>query len=127
QALEVPDVSDWLGNLVLSQKAYDALQAHINDAVEFLPIDCQGESWYIVNVIQIESAVDEAKSERNIMNGELMGISKLVMDESKLSGQPIFRIDYDERTNNYATDALKKLMGQAKLNGVEFREDLACF
>ncbi|MCG8667943.1 MAG: hypothetical protein MI867_00895, partial [Pseudomonadales bacterium] len=28
QALEVPDVSDWLGNLVLSQKAYDALQAH---------------------------------------------------------------------------------------------------
>ena len=73
----IPDISLWLGHasLVLSEKAFNALSGLLKDFGEFLPINCNGNTFHIFNC-QVLAVADESKSKQAIFNGEVVGIEK---------------------------------------------------
>lgn len=50
---------------VVSQKAYNVLQALIKNNVEFLPINVDGERFYIVNILKVYPKIVNLKDSHN--------------------------------------------------------------
>lgn len=122
----MPDISDWLGNMVLSQKAYVALKDNLDKFGEFLEININNEHWYIYNVTSISNAVDESLSKHTVMNGEVSSVEKIIINENDLNA-PIFKIDYDELVSTFCTDDFKNLVLNNQLKGIKFKLDLTSF
>ena len=76
--LTIPDVSLWLSGaaLVLSAKAYDALQETLTAFGEFLPVNCLGEIYYIFNCLTF-GEVDKEQSQHIVEDGSVVGIKSL--------------------------------------------------
>lgn len=121
----IPDVSLWLGHasLVLSEKAFDTLGDLLKDFGEFLPIDCNGTTFYIFNCRVLANA-DESKSKQVIFNGEVVGIEKIVFDESETIGKLIFKSKYNSCVNLFCGDAVKNAVEKHALKGIVFSSDL---
>jgi len=128
----LPDVTNWGQNhLVFNQKAYDVVSEHLKPFGEFLPVICEGNNYYLFNILQIanDRLIDQANSEKNMMTMDgmtmQMGIKKLKFKEDKLKNTLIFKTDFDEYVGIFCNNSFKKLIEGAELKGIEFKEDLS--
>jgi len=128
----LPDVTNWGHNhLVFNQKAYDLVSEHLNPFGEFLPVICEGNDYYLFNILQIadDDLIDQANSEKNMMTMDgttiQMGIKKLKFNEDKIKSTWIFKTDFDEYVGIFCNNDFKKIIEGAKLKGIEFKENLA--
>lgn len=123
-AQDIPDISTWrLADLVLSGKAYDILHSHIENHGEFLPVNCDGETYYIFNCLT-EGKEDESKSDREVMDGVVMEVNKLVFDESDVADKLVFKSLYQGATALFCNDKFKDLVQTKGLRGITFSENL---
>lgn len=128
KADNIPDLTDWVNShLVLNQSAYDALASHMEGYGEFLPVSCEGKSYYIFNVLKLvdESAIDLVNSEREIEGGIQVGLNKLKFKESLLKDTLLFKTEFDTYLNIFCDEKFKKLVDDADLQGIIFKPDLA--
>jgi len=121
---DIPDISEWHGgSLVFSRKAYDCLYALLEPHGEFLPVDCDGEIFFVFNCFTL-ALVDERNSEQNIMDGTFMGIKKIVFNPLDLPGKTIFKTKYDRCFSLYCGDELVQKVNDSGLTGIQFRTHL---
>lgn len=121
---KMPEISDWAGNMVLSPKAYQILKTPLSDFGEFLPVTLNSEQWHIFNTTHIQNEIDHSDSENEVMDGMIMGVSKLKFHDSKLKDVLISRTDFDRRMSVFANDKFKKLIEGHHFEEILFREDL---
>lgn len=119
----IPNISDWVGNMVFSKTAYNNLKIKLADCGEFLPITIGDNTWYIFNVTAINDQVDETSSEQDIMDGMIMGVHALAF-KPEAPHKMVFRSNYDRRMSTYCTDEFKQLIEDNGYSAILFREDL---
>lgn len=124
---KLPEISDWVGNMVLGPVAYEVLKKPLQGCGELLPItlsvDGEDQTWYVFNVTAICNAVDESKSEQDIMDGMIMGVHSLAFKEG--ADLPlVFRTDFDRRMGIYCSQEFKELVSNVGFDSVLFRGDL---
>ena len=121
----IPDISLWLGHasLVLSEKAFATLGDLLKDFGEFLPITCNGNTFHIFNC-RVLAAADESKSKQIIFDGEVVGIEKIVFDDSETMGKLIFKSKYNSCLDLFCDDIFKNAVEKYALKGIEFSKDL---
>lgn len=121
---KMPDISDWVGNMVFSDAAFAALESMLSPFGEFLPLQVGENGWYVYNATEIYNCVDSSKSSRNVIDGLVMDITSLAFDETKLGPAPVFRTDYDRRMSVYCNQSFKDAVQAHGFEAVLFREDL---
>jgi len=131
-ASQLPDISYWAtSHPVFNQKAYNALATPLESYGEFLPVNVQGNTYYIFNILNVldESFIDLDKSEQEFetIDGETMrtGLHKLQFKENLLNDTLVFKTAYDDYINVFCNDKFKQLVEEADLKGITFKLDLA--
>lgn len=129
---KLPDISYWTtSHMVLNQKAYDVLSSNLEAYGEFLPVNVEGNSYYVFNTLKLvdESFINSDMSEREYEgDGELkmqVGLHKLKFKEDLLKDTLVFKTEYDTYLNIFCGDEFKNMIEMAGLTGVLFKEDLA--
>lgn len=125
---KLPDISDWVGNMVLSPQAYKVLREPLEACGELLPItltiDGSEQTWFVFNVTAICNAVDKTKSEQDIMDGMIMGVHSLEF-QADADLPLVFRTDFDRRMGVYCSEKLKAEITASNILGPIFRDDLS--
>lgn len=120
---KLPDIGHVdIGSVVLSQKAIDVLKGHLEPYGELLPLDVEGETYYIYNVTTIIDALDQENSVKR-PNGI---IKKACFDKSKVpSDMEIFKVPETQRSLIYVNETkgknIKTLIEEHHLNGAQLR------
>ncbi|AZZ92822.1 hypothetical protein EUZ85_19660 [Hahella sp. KA22] len=118
----IPDISMWLpGTMILSPKAYKVLAELISTCGELLPVNCQGERFYIFNCMTIVNA-DEAGSRRTMEGGRIVSIDKLNFSPTS---RAIFKTTYDNTWGLYCQEAVKDAIERSHLSGMQVSEELS--
>tara|TARA_Y100001951_G_scaffold101708_1_gene107072 strand:- start:397 stop:954 length:558 start_codon:yes stop_codon:yes gene_type:complete len=115
---EPSDVSLWGSFLLLSPLAYESLSAELSAHGEFLPIDLNGEDWWLFNCLALGA---ESLAECVTHQAEL---EKLVFDENKLADKLIFKSELEGCKTLFCDDRLKIAVTQLPVCGVNFNTNL---
>lgn len=128
-ASNLPDITWWHDNqLVLNQKAYDALSEPLSSYGEFLPLNCERVPYWLFHVTKRTAidAVDLKKSERTIDPVGLIEISKLQFIGEAIAGLLLFKTEYNNYLyNTYCTEEFKSLVEGVCLKGLFFSHDMS--
>ncbi|PUA26709.1 MAG: hypothetical protein B0W54_23525 [Cellvibrio sp. 79] len=125
QEHRIPDVSLWLtgASLVLSPKAFSALEALLSPFGEFLPVLCNNENFYIFNCLSLAEA-DPAQSEHILQDGHIVGELKIGFDQKEVSSKSIFKTKFNACRDIYCGDTVKNIIESNNLTGVKFSPKL---
>jgi len=126
-AIKIPDITIWGEFLALNDKAYQALATKLSDYGEFLPVNCEGNDYYIFNILKIiddMGGVDESQSIKKEESGIFLGLEKLVFNESVAADLLIFRTAFDDHQRIFCSDHFLQLAEKSGLNGVTYKSDL---
>lgn len=128
-ALQIPDIAG-LGSTsyVLSKEVKAIMEPSLGDNIEHLNCDLNGETWYALNLIGFEDALNHELTEHNYnKRGEIKMIKpfkRLVIDKSKIENTALFRTK--ETGLSYITTDAKNsfysLVKEHNLTGIEFHE-----
>ncbi|TNC86069.1 MAG: hypothetical protein CSH37_05420 [Thalassolituus sp.] len=117
----IPTVSRWRNYLVLHESAYKQLKALLEPHGEFLPCTHQGSTLYLFNTLTIAEDLEAIQPGSVTRNGNLLSAIQFV--ETKLKGIPLFRTK-ESFVSVYCTDAFKKAVEDAVLEGLMFSSNL---
>ena len=123
-----PDITWWHNNqLVMNNKAYQALSRPLEDFGEWLPVSFQGQGYWLFHVTKrlgIE-LVDLKRSQRSIDPLGLIEINQLVFIENEIQGLQLFKTEYNNYLYNiYCTHDFKTLIEEQGLKGLLFSSDM---
>lgn len=121
----IPDITTWVtGNLVLNQKAYDALADKLSASGEFLPISVEGIDYYMLNTLKVipTEGIDLSQSMDFIDSGVNRGKTNVGFDPSTLDGAIVFKTPTDHLLYSYGTDDFKALVDQHGLTGLDLED-----
>jgi hypothetical protein len=122
---EIPDIYVWRsGAIVLSPKAYSALNEDLSSYGELLPLECEGQTYYLFNCLTLGQA-DEINSEQEVEGGAFMGVKKIAFNTVDVTGKLIFKTTFDRCSTLYCGAEFKNILTSKSLTGVIFKEDLA--
>lgn len=127
KAIKIPDLTLLSEFLVLNQKAHDALAKQLDGYGEFLPVNCEGNHYYIFNILKMADAmggVDEKQSIRKEQSGIYLGIEKLVFNEDVVADLLAFRTKLDDYQRVFCSEKFKQLVIDENLLGVKFQDNL---
>jgi hypothetical protein len=99
---------------MFSARAVDVLRPLIEQDVEILPLICDTDEVYAVNIISAPKAVNVRRSQKN-KHGSLV-FSGLHINRRKLHGYNMFRL-YEWPFTIIVTDAVKEAIEAAELTG----------
>lgn len=121
----LPDISIWsAGVLVLNPAAYKIFHACLEKAGEFLPINIEGETYYLFNVLYIipESATNREKAVEIVDSGVHLGQGNVSFDESflGLEEMAVFKTSTDRLVFSYCTEQFKNLYENNGFKGLIF-------
>jgi len=119
----MPDLMIRNGRLFLNEKAHAALQNLLTPCGEWLPVDVNGDTGYLFNILALADSVDGLDLRLCSKNsfGELQSLGFI---ENKVDTFPVFRTAFDNYMGAYCNDAFKRAAEKAKLVGIIFSEDL---
>lgn len=124
----IPDITTWQTDLLLlNQKAYDALKDTLGTYGEFLPVDVNSETFYLLNVLHRlpDEVIDMDNSEYEIYDEEEVGFKTLSFDASKIPQDSlVFCVQNQFAYNIYCDDRFKKLIEEKGLGGLSFNTTL---
>ncbi|GMR16781.1 MAG: hypothetical protein BMS9Abin31_1161 [Gammaproteobacteria bacterium] len=126
-AFDIPDLALWGEYLVLNEKAYEVLHLKLDSYGEFLPVNCEGLTYYLFNVLKDAedyNGLDEAESEYNMFEGSQTHLKKLVFKEDALASILLFRSKYEGHNRIFCNNEFKHLVEASKFNGLIFKTDL---
>jgi len=117
---EFPSLYGWIP--VFSEKAWDILKFYIGPAVQVIPVTCNGECFFLVNVIEVIPCLDHQKSviQKNSITGQVSSISNHYFNTEMLQGKYIFKIPETKGLEVYITDKFKSIVSQNNLEGLTF-------
>lgn len=129
-AIKIPDLTIWAKHLVLNEKAYNLLKPLLADLGELLPVNCEGFTYYIFNLLttaEMFDGLDDKKCEFNMLDGHQTDLKSISFHESKLENTLLFKSDYDYKVRLYCNEKFKKMITDEKLTGLIFNTDLSGF
>lgn len=112
----------YLGSIpVIDERGKNVIK-QVVDNVEFLPIDIDGEDWFVANVCNtIEGILNLSKSSVDRFNyGSIKWIKKFVFNKDTAPSS-LFRIK-ELKTAVFALDSFKQAVSDASLLGLRFEE-----
>ncbi len=120
---EIADIASFkAGSFVFSKKAFDVLNPLFDGLVEFLPAKYEGDTWYILNVINVLDIVDREKSRHKIYKSGKVGfITHAFLKEVGESKSAIF-IAKDFHPYVFINEITRKAIAEAGLTGALIRE-----
>lgn len=113
----------YLGSiLVIDEKGKDIVKHIFVDNTEFLPIDVDGENWYVINVCNtIEGILNLSKSSVDrFKDGSIKWIKEFVFNKDT-APFPLFRIK-ELKTALFASGSFQKTVSNAAMQGLGFEE-----
>lgn len=116
----IPDIDLHSGRLLLSQKAYDALNPLIESDGDFMPAVYQSEHYYFfipMRVAQINSSLTH--------KNEWDEIISIGFDEEETKDWALFRTEYNGYMSLYCQQSIVDAIEQANLTGLYITNDLA--
>lgn len=112
----------YLGSLlVVDEKGRNAISQN-TDNIEYLPIDIDGEQWFVVNVCNVFDGVlnlSKSKIER-FKDGSIKWIKEFVFNQDCPSSL-LFRIS-EMRTALFASDSFRECLLGSSLVGLNFED-----
>jgi len=125
EPLPIPDISLWLAGaaLVLSAQAMDLLGELVGPLGEVLPVNCEGESFFIFNCLHMVKA-EPSRSAQILEAGMPVGVERLGFASGDVAVSPLFKTRFDNCTGLYCNQAFKDAVENAGLVGVKFSAGL---
>lgn len=120
---KVPDIGHIaVGSIVLSERAVEILKKHLEPYGELLPLDVEGETYYLYNVTKIIDALDQNKSVKRssgIIKQAAFNPSKIPVDVE------VFKVPETQVSliyfNEISGENIKTLIEKHGLVGARFR------
>jgi hypothetical protein len=110
-----PDLTMLVGRIwMFSARAVEVLRPLVEDDVEILPLICETDEVYAVNVVSAPRAVNLRKSKKNRLGAYVL--NGLHVNRRKLHGYNMFRL-YEWPFAIIVTDAVKEAIEGAELTG----------
>ena len=111
-------------NCVWGPRARAALEPHVGQCGEFLPLRCKEADWVLFHVTRIVDALDEAASEIIYFPDErrkVLRFVKMVFKPQMLEGEMMFRIPQRSSADVFVTDRFAQLVEQHGLVGFNLK------
>jgi len=125
QGEQLPDITTWAqGNLVLSPKAYQALNETLSPSGEFLPLIIGDETYYMLNTLFVvpEEGIDRSQELEKVNSGVHTGQANVLFNEASLSGRSLFKTPTDKLSFSYCTEEFKTRYNQLSFKGLTFEK-----
>lgn len=122
-----PDITCWFTNeLILNEKAYEAIGSHLEPYGELLPAKSEYVSYWVFHVTKRlgMDVIDETMSERIVEDGGYIDLKKLTFKNEMIKDTLLFKTAYSGYQNIYCSNAFKKLTKEHDLKGLVFSTDL---
>ena len=122
-ARPLPNVTDFGSFIpIFDAKALDALMVLMKDAVELLPIEYEGATWFGINVTKVLDAIDHEKAEPvRLSTGKIIRFEKYAFKPEVIQGHNIFKITDKKLFCEFVSDEFKNLAEEAGLVGFNFQ------
>ncbi|TLX52058.1 hypothetical protein CWC31_02600 [Pseudoalteromonas ruthenica] len=123
-----PDIAGWGAMaFAIPERLKSAFEKGLGDCVELLPLDLNGETWYALNILGEQDAIDPEKTEYNMKNGRVNRVrrfKKLVLDKQKIACGSLFKVKgagiYTFCTDQ--TGGFYELCKSLEVSGLKFAE-----
>lgn len=102
---------------VASPRAWEMLRPHIEQAVQALPLDVQGEEYQALNVLDVLDCLDPERSELRVSDGEVVGVRRWALREDVVEGHDIFKARNAELQVALASEQFRGWVEEAGLKG----------
>ena len=121
--LPLGDMAGWeLDIPIISNAAKKVIEKNCTDKVEFLPMNKEGEKWWILNSTELLDCIDYEKSEIEFFesSGRIMLIEKYAFIKEKVKGHNLFKLKDYPIDSPIITDVLKDVIEKNGFIGFEF-------
>jgi hypothetical protein len=103
---------------VFTERAVNALLPLIEDNVEVLPLACEEDKLYIINVIDVVDCLDKERSKlKRFSSGGVMRVEHYVFIKEAIRGKHMFKIP-ELHVAVYVSDAFKSAVEENCLEGL---------
>jgi hypothetical protein len=128
ESAPIPDISPWIySTLVLSPKAYRFLGELLTGSGEFLPVEANGETFYIFNCfVAVDADEEKCQYDYEADDGTKMGITHLEFLESA-SENLVLKTSADFCVTLFCNEKFKNIIESFDLTGVRFDTNLIQF
>lgn len=123
-----PDIAGWGAMaFAVSESIVGKFREGLGDCCEFLPLDLNGESWFTLNILGEQDALNKALTEYNMRNGRINRVrrfKKLVLSKEHIKQGGLFKVA-GAGLFTFCTDELGGLYDIATKNnfsGLKFSE-----
>lgn len=119
----IPDISYWLeASLVLSPRAYRLLGDALKQCGELLPVQAEGDTYYIFNCLTVGEDDKDNCSFKQV-EGIDFELERLTFKDSNAE-HFIFKSEMDAYRNLFCSDRFKQAVEEFGLTGISFDESL---
>ena len=123
-AVKIPNISIWVNaTLVLSEKAYAGLKLALVDFGEFLPINVNGFTYYIFNLL-VEGKRDQEKTQYEWEDDLAIELVSLAFDQADIQDKHLFKSFEHGFGGVFCSEAFKATCEELDLDGLVFDENL---
>ncbi len=107
---------------VFSKRALDVLVDVIGKYGQFLPLICEGETYFAFNVTNVLDALDYSLSSVKRFRGSdrIMKVDKYVFREDEIVGEDVFKVSGLAKSEVFVTEKIVELVELNKLLGFDF-------
>lgn len=120
-----PDIAYIDGDLAFNSKATSILKPFFTEEAEFLPIKVKNEEWAILNIINIEDALDKANCRHKIRSDGTVGrMIAIAIDKNRVENSKLFRLNMRglKKFTSDTPGSFKEVVEKNGLTGLKFEE-----
>ncbi len=111
------------GALIFRENLKDKLFNKESALFEFLPIAVEGESWWLVNCLNVTNGFDADESIfYRGLDGKIFAVRNLVINDMELSESEMFVIDDSNRATLFVMQKFVDRVTALKLRGIDFKK-----
>jgi hypothetical protein len=105
----------------LNERARQILLPLIDNDVEFLPLECNTETLFILNVTKILNCLDHSESRfKYFTDGKTMDVTHYTFNEQSISQTYVFKIP-EQLPRTFVSESFKNLIERENLRGLALK------
>jgi hypothetical protein len=107
--------------LVFGDRAREVIGPTLEQYGELLPLSCEGQRFWTLNVTSFVDALDEGASQvgRASDTGRLLMVRRYAFKAAHLEGAGLFKLPQMPRGLIYATESFSEKLAESRLTGLE--------